>query len=132
MKSPALSVRSSLDRQVTDRLKAVVGEEVAKAEAKVRAQVDVLVEEKTAPVRARIEQLQGEADQKVAYARTRLETQRAKLDEQLKTLTGGLVKLPKVPDIPNLPKIPTRIPGVGRAAKDTTPAKPDSGARTPR
>ena len=132
VKSPALSVRSSLDRQVADRLKAVVGEEVAKAEAKVRAQVDVLVEEKTAPVRARIEQLQGEADQKVADARTRLETQRAKLDEQLKTLTGGLVKLPKVPDIPNLPKIPTRIPGVGRAAKDTTPAKPDSGARTPR
>jgi len=41
--APKLSVRSNLDDAIAERLKAVVGEEVAKAEAMARAKVDSLV-----------------------------------------------------------------------------------------
>ena len=42
-RSPKLSVASNLDQAIAQRLQAVVGEEVAKAEAMVRAKVDSLV-----------------------------------------------------------------------------------------
>ena len=43
MKAPRLSVKSNLDDAIAQRLKAVIGEEVAKAEAMARAKVDSLV-----------------------------------------------------------------------------------------
>jgi F0F1-type ATP synthase membrane subunit b/b' len=92
-----LSVRSNLDRVIADRLRAVAGEELAAAEAKVRARVDSLVEEKSAPVRARIAELRTEGERRVADGRARLDTEKRKLEEQLKALTGGLVGLPKLP-----------------------------------
>jgi hypothetical protein len=95
--APKLVVRSNLDRAVATRLREVIGEEVARAEALVRQEVDRLVEEKTAPVRAHVAELRAEGEQRVAQARARLDEERAKLDAQLRTLTGGLIGLPKVP-----------------------------------
>src|SRR6185503_8702228 len=97
VRSPALSVRSNLDRVIADRLRAVAGEELAAAEAKVRARVDSLVEENAAPVRARIAELRTEGERRVADGRARLDAEKRKLEEQLKALTGGLVGLPKLP-----------------------------------
>jgi len=71
IKAPKLSVRSNLDDAIVQRLKAVVGEEVAKAEALARAKVDGIVTE------------QVEAD----------------LQAEFKRLTGGLapeIGLPKI------------------------------------
>jgi len=93
--APRLAVRSNLDRQVSDRLKAVVGEEVKAAERKVRAQVDRFVEEKSAPARARVAELRADADRRVADARTRLDDEKRKLEERLRTLGGGL-PLPRI------------------------------------
>jgi hypothetical protein len=97
LKAPRLAVKSNLDRQIADRLKAVAGEQIAAAQAKVRAQVDKLVEEKSAPVKARIAELQAESERRVADARTKLDEEKRKLDERIKALSGGLLGLPKLP-----------------------------------
>jgi uncharacterized protein (TIGR03545 family) len=97
MKAPTLAVRSNLDRQIAARLKAVAGEEIAAAERKVRAQVDRFVDEKSAPVKARIDEVRAEGERRVADARTRLEDERRKLEERLKALGGGLLNVPKLP-----------------------------------
>jgi uncharacterized protein (TIGR03545 family) len=101
LETPTIAVRSNLDRQVADRLRTVVGEEVAAAQAKVRAQVDRLVEEKSAPVKARIEELRADGERRVAEARTRLDEEKRKLEERLKALSGGLVGLPRLPGQPD-------------------------------
>jgi uncharacterized protein (TIGR03545 family) len=71
--APRLAVKSNLDRQVADQLRAVVGEQVAAATAKVRAQVDRIVEEKSAPVKAKAAELKAEGERRVAEARTKLD-----------------------------------------------------------
>ena len=90
LEAPRLTVRSNLDRQVSDRLKAVVGEEVKAAEAKVRRQVDRFVEEKSAPARARVAEIRADAERRIADARTRLDDEKRRLEERLKGLGGGL------------------------------------------
>lgn len=95
--APRLTVRSNLDRQVSERLRAVLGEEVRAAERKVRAQVDRLVEERTAPVRARVAELREESERRVAEARARLDEEKQKLEQRIQGLGG------------NLP-----LPGIGR------------------
>lgn len=97
LSEPRLSVRSNLDRQVADRIRSVAGEEIAAAQAKVRAQVDRLVEEKSAPVTQRINELRAESDRRVAEARAKLDDEKRKLEERLKSLSGGLVGLPRLP-----------------------------------
>jgi len=93
---PTLSVRSNLDQLLAERLRAVGGEELAKAEAKVRAQVDRIVDEKTAPIRAKADSLRAEGEQRVAEARARLDEEKQKLDERLKALLSarGILGLP--------------------------------------
>lgn len=97
LQAPTLRVRSNLDRQVADRVKAVMGEEVAAAQAKVRAHVDRLVEDKAAPVRAKIAEVRSDSEQRLADARARLDEEKRRLDERLKALSGGLVGLPRLP-----------------------------------
>jgi F0F1-type ATP synthase membrane subunit b/b' len=75
---------------VADRLRAVIGEEVAAMQTKVRAQVDAYVEEQAAPVRARIAELRAESDRRVADARTRLDEEKRRLEERIRTLGGNL------------------------------------------
>jgi autotransporter translocation and assembly factor TamB len=94
VKSPKLAVSSNLDRVVADQMRSVIGAQVAAAEAKVRARVDSLVDEKAAPVKARIADLRTNVDKRVADARAQLDAEKQKLDAQLKTLSGGLVGLP--------------------------------------
>ncbi|MDQ3951068.1 MAG: hypothetical protein M3282_12100 [Gemmatimonadota bacterium] len=86
VRAPALAVRSNLDRAVATRLKEVAGEEVERAMAKARAQVDRIVDEKTAPIKARITELRADAERRVADAKARLDEERQKLDTQLKAL----------------------------------------------
>ena len=94
VRSPKLTIGSNLDRVVADQLRNVVGAQVAAAESKVRARVDSLVDEKAAPVKARIVELRVEADRRVADARAKLDAEKQKLDAQVKALSGGLVGLP--------------------------------------
>src|SRR5687768_5490880 len=89
VRQPTLEVRSNLDRELAERLRAVAGEELARAETKVRAQVDRIVEERTAPVRAKVDSLRAVGERQVAEARTRLDEEKARLEARLKALLPG-------------------------------------------
>jgi uncharacterized protein (TIGR03545 family) len=97
--SPKLSVSSNLDKAIAQRLQAVIGEEVAKAERMVRAKVDSLVADKVEPVKRQIATVQTEATQRIQGERQRLDQVEQQLQVELKRLTGGLVpgfELPKI------------------------------------
>jgi uncharacterized protein (TIGR03545 family) len=97
--APKLSVRSNLDDAIAERLKAVVGEEVAKAEAMARAKVDSIVSDKVEPVKQRIAAVQADATRRVGDQQQQLDQVEAALQAQLKRLTAGLapgIKLPKI------------------------------------
>jgi uncharacterized protein (TIGR03545 family) len=99
VKAPKLSVRSNLDDAIAQRLKAVVGEEVAKAEAMARAKVDSLVSDKVEPVKQRIAAIQADATKRVGDQQQQLGQVQAALEAQLKRLTAGLapgITLPKI------------------------------------
>ena len=81
-------MRSNLDDAIAQRLKAVVGEEVAKAEALARAKVDSLVADKVEPVKQRVAAVQAEATKRVADEQARLDQVEADLQAQLKRLTA--------------------------------------------
>ena len=95
--APTLAVRSNLDRQISERLKAVVGEEVAAAERRVRAQVDQFVDAKSAPVKQRIADVRAEGERRLNDARARLDAEKKKLEERLKSLGSGLLNVPRLP-----------------------------------
>ena len=99
LRSPKLAVSSNLDRAIAQRLEAVIGEEVAKAEKMVRAKVDSLVEARVAPVRRQVADVRMQAEQRLATEEKRVEDVERQLQAELKRLTGGLtpdIKLPRI------------------------------------
>jgi uncharacterized protein (TIGR03545 family) len=99
LSSPKLSVSSNLDKAISQRLKAVIGEEVARAERMVRAKVDSLVADKVEPVKRQVAAVQAEANQRIQAERQRVDKVEADLNAELKRLTGGLapgIELPKI------------------------------------
>jgi uncharacterized protein (TIGR03545 family) len=99
LKSPKLEVSSNLDRAIADRLQAVIGEEVAKAEKLVRRKVDSLVARHVEPVRRQITEVRGQAESRLGSERKRLDDVERQLQAELKRMTGGLapgIKLPKI------------------------------------
>jgi uncharacterized protein (TIGR03545 family) len=93
--APSLAVRSNLDRAVADNIKRVAGEEIAKAEAKMRAQVDAVVQRETAALKVKIDKAvadtRAQADQRIAEAQARLDKAKADLAARLKELGGGII-----------------------------------------
>jgi uncharacterized protein (TIGR03545 family) len=99
LRAPKLAVSSNLDRAIAQRLEAVVGEEVAKAEKMVRAKVDALVAAKVEPVKRQVSEVRAQADQRLATQRKQVDDVEKALQAELKRLTGGLapdIKLPKL------------------------------------
>jgi uncharacterized protein (TIGR03545 family) len=90
IRSPSIAISSNLDRAVAARIREVAGEEIARAEARVRAEVDRIVEERTAPIRARVSEVRSESERRVADARARLDEERQKLQTRVDALTGGV------------------------------------------
>jgi uncharacterized protein (TIGR03545 family) len=99
LRSPRLAVSSNLDRAIAQRLEAVIGEEVAKAEKMVRAKVDSIVAAKVEPVRRQIADARTRAEQRLAGERQQLDAVEKQLQAELKRLSGGLapdIRLPKL------------------------------------
>lgn len=90
---PQLQVRSNLDDAVSDGLRTAIGDELAAAETTLRARVDRFADSSLAPVRARVTQVKTEAAAQVAEARRVVEAAQARLEQQLRRLTGG-IRLP--------------------------------------
>jgi uncharacterized protein (TIGR03545 family) len=90
---PQLAVRSNLDQAIASRLRAVLGEELAAAERRLRTRVDALVNEKVAPVRARVTEIQTQVQDQMAQQRGRLDEVQRGLERRLREMTGG-IRLP--------------------------------------
>jgi hypothetical protein len=80
---------------VADRLKALVGEQLARGEAKARAAVDALVQDKVEPVRRQAAQLASDLPARVGVPRQSLDGVQKQLESELKRLTGTGA-LPKI------------------------------------
>ena len=91
--SPDFAVRSNLDQAIAQRLQAVLGEQVAAGEKQVRARVDSLVNDKVTPVRARVNELQTQAQAQIAQQHARIDEVQKQLEQQLRNLTRG-IRLP--------------------------------------
>ncbi len=90
---PDLAVRSNLDQAIASRLRAVLGAQVAAAEKQVHARVDALIDDTVGPVRARVNEVQNQAQAQVAQERTRIDELQKNLEQRLRQLLGG-VRLP--------------------------------------
>ncbi len=84
---PQLAVRSNLDQAIASRLRAVLGEQVAAAERQMRARVDALVDDQVRPVRARVNEVQTQAQALVARQRARVDELQRRLEQRLRDLT---------------------------------------------
>ncbi len=97
--APTLAIRTNLDEAVAASLRATIGEQVAKAEARVRAEVDRLVGEQQAAARQRVAAVQGDVEARLGLERGQLDQVSARLDQELKRLAGpagGLIRIPKL------------------------------------
>jgi hypothetical protein len=93
LSSPRLAVRSNLDDVVAQRLRALVGEEVAAAERRLRGEVDRLVDEKVAPARARATAAAGEVTARIAEQKAALDRAQRDLELRIRDITRG-IRLP--------------------------------------
>ncbi len=87
---PALAVRSNLDDVLAQRLRAVLGEEVAAVERALRARVDSAVGTQVSAVSAQVASLTDEATRRLGVERTQVDGARQALEQQLRQLTRGL------------------------------------------
>jgi uncharacterized protein (TIGR03545 family) len=97
--APKFSVSSNLDKAIAQRLQAVIGEEVAKAEKMARAKVDSLVADKVEPVKRQVAVVQNQATGRIKTEKQRLDEVENQLNAELKRLTSGLapgIELPKI------------------------------------
>ncbi|MGH7613464.1 MAG: hypothetical protein ACREMW_05380 [Gemmatimonadales bacterium] len=90
---PQLHVRSNLDQAVSDQLRAVVGEEVAAAEARVRAMVDGFADAQVVPVRAQVARVTTDVIARLQQQRQLLDAAQQQIEQQLRRLTRG-IRLP--------------------------------------
>jgi uncharacterized protein (TIGR03545 family) len=87
---PLLAVRSNLDDVLAERLRAVLGEEVAAVEAGLRARVDSAVGTHVTAVRARVTAVSDEAAQRLGVERAQIDQVRQALEQRLRELTRTL------------------------------------------
>ena len=90
--APTLALSSNLGDVMAGRMRAIVGEEAVKAEAKLRAQVDAAAAPRIAAAKARVAELQAQVDERVKTAQTQIDAQKKVLQDRLAAirLPGGL------------------------------------------
>jgi uncharacterized protein (TIGR03545 family) len=97
--SPKFSVSSNLDNAIATQLRAVMGEEIGRAERLVRAKVDSLVADKVEPVKRQVASVETQANQRIQSEKQRLDEVEKQLNAELQRLTRGLapgIELPKI------------------------------------
>lgn len=97
--NPTLAIRSNLDEAIASQLRALVGEEVARAERKAREAVDRLVAPQVDALQVRVAGLAAQVTERLPLERGQLETVHQRLEGEVRRLTrgaaGGLT-LPKL------------------------------------
>lgn len=87
---PELHVRSNLDQAVADRVRALIGGEVAAAEARVQAEVDRLVGTQVDAAKARVTEVASAATSELQQRRAQLEQAQRNLEQEIRRRTGGI------------------------------------------
>jgi len=96
---PTLAIRSNLDEAVASQLRALLGAEVAKAEARAREAVDRLVAPQVSAVESRLNGLSAQLTERLPVARGELDAAHRRLEDQVRRLTRGAaggLPLPKL------------------------------------
>jgi hypothetical protein len=96
--SPSLSVSSNVDKEIAARLRAILGEELVKAEAKAKAAVDKIVADKVEPITKQVAGVQGVIDTQLGGAKGQLDQVEKQLEAEIARATGAgnLFNLPKI------------------------------------
>ncbi len=89
IETPTLAIRSNLDEAIASQLRALVGEEVAKAERKAREAVDRLVVQQTNAVQARMAGLTAQVTERLPLERSQLNAVQQRLEAEVRRLTRG-------------------------------------------
>ncbi len=89
IRKPALHVRSNLDDAVAARLRSLLGEAFAKAEARVKAEVDQRVAGPVADARAKLDSYRTEVTGRLDQVQGQLDQAKADLEARLKSLVPG-------------------------------------------
>ena len=87
LEHPRLAVSSNLDRALSERIRAVAGEEIAAAERRLRVQVDSLVDKEAAAARTQVAAVAGDIPQQLGVQQAQLEQAQRALEQRLKELT---------------------------------------------
>lgn len=96
---PTLAIRSNLDDAIAERLRALLGEEVARAERRARQAVDSLVEQQVTAARARVDGLAAQVTDRLPVERGQLDAVHQRLEAEVRRLTRGAaggITLPKL------------------------------------
>jgi uncharacterized protein (TIGR03545 family) len=96
---PTLKVSSNLDDAIAERLHALAGEALAKAEQKARAAVDGLVDQQITALHGKVSGLTSQVADRLPVERGQLDGAQKELETQLRRLAGsglGGIQLPKL------------------------------------
>ena len=95
LSSPALAIRSNVGREVAQALRRELGAQVTRAEQRVRAEVDRLVDARVEEARKRADALQERARDAISAQRKELDEVRGALGAEMRRLTARLpIRIP--------------------------------------
>ena len=97
LSSPGISVRSNIGEQVVRALRDQIGDEVRRAEARARVEVDRLIEQSRTEVRSRVADFEEGIGETLSDYRGELDGVRTSLERRLRDLTPGLPTFPGLP-----------------------------------
>lgn len=92
--SPRIAVRSSIDQAIAERLRALLGEQLVKAEAKARAAVDKLVADRVEPIVKQVASVTSLIDSQLGGSKLQLDQLQQQLEAEIKRLGGPASRLP--------------------------------------
>lgn len=98
---PSLALSSNIGDAVAASIRGVLGAELQRAEAQIRAKVDSMVARQVAEARAKVGEIQAEVNQRLAGPKEQLDQIETQLKEALARATAVPgVRLPTLPGIP--------------------------------
>ena len=97
LSSPGISVRSNIGGQIVQALRDQIGDEVRRAEARARAQVDRFIEQALTETRSQVTGFEEGIAGTLSDDRAELDRLKMSLETRLRELT------PRLPSLPGLP-----------------------------
>ena len=97
LSSPGISVRSNIGGQIVEALRDQIGDEVRRAEARTRAEVDRLIEQSLTDARSQVADFEEGIGGILTEYADELDGLKTSLETRLRDLTPGLPSIPRLP-----------------------------------